>query len=58
VAAASGVLCGVGLLLTATAVTALGLVVVVCFAPVANWFRKREAKARGLTPRDDDSDLS
>jgi putative Mg2+ transporter-C (MgtC) family protein len=57
-AAASGVLCGVGLLLTAAAVTALGLAVVVCFAPAANWFRKREAKARGLTARDDDSDLS
>jgi putative Mg2+ transporter-C (MgtC) family protein len=58
VAAASGVLCGVGLLLTAAAVTVLGLGVVICFAPLASWFRKREAKAKGLTPRDDDSDLS
>jgi putative Mg2+ transporter-C (MgtC) family protein len=58
VAAASGVLCGVGLLLTAAAVTALGLGVVICFAPAANWLRKREAKAKGLTPRDDDTDLS
>jgi putative Mg2+ transporter-C (MgtC) family protein len=44
VAAASGVLCGVGLLLTATAVTALGLAVVVCFTPLASWFRGREAR--------------
>jgi putative Mg2+ transporter-C (MgtC) family protein len=58
VAAASGVLCGVGLLLTAVAVTALGLGVVICFAPAADWLRKREAKAKRLTPPDDDSDLS
>jgi putative Mg2+ transporter-C (MgtC) family protein len=56
--AASGVLCGVGLLVTATAVTALGLGVVICFAPAANWFRKREARAKGVTVRDDDSDIS
>jgi hypothetical protein len=49
VAAASGVLCGVGLLLTAAAVTALGLGVVICFAPAANWV----AEAGGEGKRSD-----
>jgi putative Mg2+ transporter-C (MgtC) family protein len=58
VAAAAGVLCGVGLLLTATAVTALGLVVVVCYTPLSRWLRRREAKAKGLKPPADDSDIA
>jgi putative Mg2+ transporter-C (MgtC) family protein len=66
VAAASGVLCGVGLVLTAVAVTALGLMVVVCFQPIGYWLRRRETNreaeralrdGRDATPTDEDSDL-